>query len=591
MKIEEHTAHKDASPEKTVQRIQDILDAIGLTERDRRVQWASYAEESYSCLLTYINYPVLRSNGKGLTPELALASAFGEYMERLQSHSQYIYFSRIGFFPIPAVAAETLQAVPTADLHRDIPEIMKIYSHLASELPNVLHCIPFADILGEREVLVPYELLLHTVSTNGMCAGNTAEEAISQGISEIFERYVISMLFEGKVSGLPDIDMQELHIENPMLASLIRRIKEDGYSFVAKDATLGGVLPVVAIIIENSEKTKIGISFGSDPDFEIALQRCITELFQGKSDLSIDTASLKNHTAEQPIASIFNNPHLLYAKLVDNVGVSSFQTAFRVCRHNRDYLSYQMDIIRRLGKKIFIHDFSIFGFPTYQVYIEDLSCIFSQNVLPQYYIDKKDTILRTICTLEESSLTEIKELSDTVSELMHSNYDVFDIHFKKLFMHIPVIRWMDPNLLNALLHIELGEYESALNELAYFHPIEHEKEAKDVLQTYCILQLETDSDQDTVLNGLVAAHSRGVYGKVLPHLMRKNYGSFLNRDENRVGKKFDNLPLPRCIQESNCSVCNLRIRCYKESWYQIRGGVLRHAVEPDQSELFSIFTN
>ena len=585
-----HLSHKDANPIDTIQRIQGILDSIGFKESDRNVLWNSFGDGSYSCLLTFNTYPVLKSNGKGLTKELSLASAYGEYMERFQSHCQHFYFSRIGFFDTSEPLLTHGSKVSTTQLHSKIPEIMKLYTHIDSELPDELECIKFADIFANEEVMVPYELLLYTISTNGMCAGNTPEEALSQGISEIFERYIIALLTEGELDGLPDIQKWKESIHEPKLKHLINLIAEKEYNLVVKDATLGGIFPVIGIIVENKSGTKIGVSFGSDPDFEIALQRCITELFQGKTDLDVDAALLDSNPENQPIASIFNNPHLLYTKLKGNIGTDSHKRAFTGYRGNSSYLSYQIEIVRSLGKKIFIHDFSVLGFPTYQIFIEDLSCTFSKKVIPYYYINKRDDFLYTLFTLDERTPSEIQLLTQKLSSLMHSDYDVFDIHFKKLFMRVPISRWSDPNLLIALLHIESGDYESALKELRFYHPTKGELTLKTVLEDFCTLQIEMEGDYDAVYQKLQTLYGDSIDKKVLNHLMHKNYGSFLKQEiDTKEGKKFENIPIPRCTQETNCTQCYLRIRCYKDSWKIIRERIRIHAVEPDQKRLLALY--
>ena len=57
-------------------------------------------------------------------------------------------------------------------------------------------------------------------------------------------------------------------------------LKKLGFSYSIKDCSLGK-FPVVGLILFNKDKTKYLFSIGSDPDFEIALQRCISEMFQG----------------------------------------------------------------------------------------------------------------------------------------------------------------------------------------------------------------------------------------------------------------------------------------------------------------------
>ena len=74
--------YKDSSPERTVEKIKEILNSYGITVVEG--QWTeSGIEHCYSIRLTVAGTS-FGSNGKGLTKEFALASAYGELMERMQ---------------------------------------------------------------------------------------------------------------------------------------------------------------------------------------------------------------------------------------------------------------------------------------------------------------------------------------------------------------------------------------------------------------------------------------------------------------------------------------------------------------------------
>ena len=46
---------------------------------------------------------------------------------------------------------------------------------------------------------IPDRLFSYLFDTNGMCAGNSKEEALIEGLSEILERYVGMRIFEERV--------------------------------------------------------------------------------------------------------------------------------------------------------------------------------------------------------------------------------------------------------------------------------------------------------------------------------------------------------------------------------------------------------
>ena len=77
---------KDASPVQTVERIQNILKENGFTYSEKTFE--SGLKHCHTIRLT-LDGSLSASNGKGVTPELARASAYAELMERLQSNHKY----------------------------------------------------------------------------------------------------------------------------------------------------------------------------------------------------------------------------------------------------------------------------------------------------------------------------------------------------------------------------------------------------------------------------------------------------------------------------------------------------------------------
>ncbi len=84
--------HKDSSPQKTIEKIQNILESIGFLLKNRNIHWKKPFKNCYSCVLIFSDYPFVHSNGKGMTKEYALASAYGEFIERLQACIEDYFF-------------------------------------------------------------------------------------------------------------------------------------------------------------------------------------------------------------------------------------------------------------------------------------------------------------------------------------------------------------------------------------------------------------------------------------------------------------------------------------------------------------------
>lgn len=122
--------------------------------------------------------------------------------------------------------------------------------------------------------------------SNGMSAGNTANEARVQGLSEVFERYIKNRIIAEAISlpAIPDDVMQRY----PEVIEAIARLEAEGFPIFAYDASLGGKYPVICVVLFNPTNGTCFASFGAHPDFGVALERTVTELLQGRSLKDLD---------------------------------------------------------------------------------------------------------------------------------------------------------------------------------------------------------------------------------------------------------------------------------------------------------------
>ncbi len=114
-----------------------------------------------------------------------------------------------------------------------------------------------------------------------MSAGNTLAEAQVQCLSEIFERAVKREIIEGEIT-LPDVP-QEILAKYPGIIEGIKGLEEQGFPTLVKDASLGGQFPVMCVTLMNPRTGGVFASFGAHPDMQVAIERSLTELMQGRS--------------------------------------------------------------------------------------------------------------------------------------------------------------------------------------------------------------------------------------------------------------------------------------------------------------------
>jgi ribosomal protein S12 methylthiotransferase accessory factor len=130
-------------------------------------------------------------------------------------------------------------------------------------------------------VFFPSNLVENLFVSNGMSAGNTLAEAQVQCLSEIFERAVKREILEGEIC-LPDVP-QEVLAKYPSILAGIQGLEEQGFPVLVKDASLGGSYPVMCVTLMNPRTGGVFASFGAHPRLEVALERSLTELLQGRS--------------------------------------------------------------------------------------------------------------------------------------------------------------------------------------------------------------------------------------------------------------------------------------------------------------------
>ena len=63
----------------------------------------------------------------------------------------------------------------------------------------------------------------------------------------------------------------------------IAELRAAGFGILVKDASLGGKYPVMCVTLLNPEDQGCYASFGAHPRFEVALERALTELLQGRA--------------------------------------------------------------------------------------------------------------------------------------------------------------------------------------------------------------------------------------------------------------------------------------------------------------------
>lgn len=292
-----YIAGKDLPLEKTVANMSGVLAALGI--KIEIASWRNIIPNVWSLHIRDAHSPMCFTNGKGATKESALASALGEYIERLNNNHFYagtfwgedianaafVHYPNERWFkpgpddtlPVEILDEYCLQIYnPDGELHG---------SHLvdtnSGNAQRGICSLPYVRQSDGEVVYFPSNLIENLYVSNGMSAGNTLAEAQVQCLSEIFERAVKREILEGEIA-LPDVP-HEVLAKYPGILAGILALEEQGFPVLVKDASLGGVYPLMCVTLMNPRTGGVFASFGAHPSFGVALERSLTELLQGRS--------------------------------------------------------------------------------------------------------------------------------------------------------------------------------------------------------------------------------------------------------------------------------------------------------------------
>ncbi len=288
---------KDASLEASIAAMKGRLTALGFHVEER--SWLNPVEGIWSVHVRDRDCPLLFTNGKGATKLACLASALGEFFERLSCHyfwthyylgdpsaeRGYAHYPRERWFQ-PDEDGLWPEELLTPELRRfynpdDRIDAGQLIDFNSGDAERGICALPYVRERDGTEVWFPVNIIGNLYVSNGMSAGNTAAEARTQALSEIFERHIkFRIIAEGLC--LPDVP-EDVIARYPRVAAGIAALRAAGFGILVKDASLGGQYPVMNVTLLHPGDQGCFASFGAHPRFEIALERALTELLQGRA--------------------------------------------------------------------------------------------------------------------------------------------------------------------------------------------------------------------------------------------------------------------------------------------------------------------
>lgn len=293
---------KDAALEDSIARFQQKLQDFGFNIEE--ASWLNPVPHVWSVHIRDRDCPLCFTNGKGASKKAALASALGEYFERLSTNyffadfwlgesianGEFVHYPNEKWFPLPdddslpeGILDPRLRQFYDPENELSASDLIDLQS---GNIERGICALPFIRQSDEQTVYIPMNIIGNLYVSNGMSAGNTRNEARVQGLSEVFERYVKNRIIAEAIS-LPAIPQNVLD-RYPGVVEAINSLEAEGFPIFAYDASLGGKYPVICVVLFNPANGTCFASFGAHPDFGVALERTVTELLQGRSLKDLD---------------------------------------------------------------------------------------------------------------------------------------------------------------------------------------------------------------------------------------------------------------------------------------------------------------
>jgi ribosomal protein S12 methylthiotransferase accessory factor len=223
--------------------------------------------------------------GKGATPDQAEASAVMELAERFSFFSFYKNDAHTQSGTYAQFADEAIAFDQIAKSVHDDSADLEASKRIFESLP--LRWTGAWSLTQEREVLVPLNWFYAINAFNGPSAGNCVEEALCQGICEIVERHVSSVISRGRLT-TPRIDPRTPR--DRRVREMLDKYARAGIQLAITDFTLDMGIPSVGVLAYDPttfpERSEIVWTAGTTPSPEKALSRALTEVAQLAGDFN-----------------------------------------------------------------------------------------------------------------------------------------------------------------------------------------------------------------------------------------------------------------------------------------------------------------
>ena len=475
---------KDLPLEQTIANMSSIMANLGM--KIEIASWRNIVPNVWSLHIRDAHSPMCFTNGKGATKESALASALGEFIERLNcnffyhgqfwgediANADFVHYPNEKWFK-PAFR----NRLPKEILDEYCREIYNpdgelrgshLYDTNSGNVKRGICCLPFVRQSDGEVVYFPSNLIENLYLSNGMSAGNTLAEAQVQCLSEIFERAVKREILEGEMA-LPDVPAEVL-AKYPSIVAGIKGLEEQGFPVLVKDASMGGKFPVMCVTLMNPRTGGVFASFGAHPSLEVALERSLTELLQGRSFEGLN--DLPRPTFQ---TNAVTEPNNFVEHFIDSSGLVSWR--FFSAKANFDFVEWDFSgqgqnanveeaatlfgILKDMGKEVYMAVYNDLGAPACRILVPNYSEIYPIEDLIWDNTNKALLFREDILNLHRLDDAQLEALLEKLAESELDDYtDIVTLIGIEFDDNTP---WGQLTILELklLIHLALQQFEQA----------------------------------------------------------------------------------------------------------------------------------
>ncbi len=432
---------KDLPLEETIANMSGLLAGLGM--KIEISSWRNIVPNVWSLHIRDAASPMCFTNGKGASKESALASALGEFIERLNcnffyndqffgteiANSDFVHYPNEKWFKpgeddaLPSdILDEYCLAIYNPDGELRGANLIDTNSGMRD---RGICSIPYVRQSDGARVYFPSNLIENLFLSNGMSAGNNLAEAQVQCLSEIFERAVKKQIIAEEIV-LPEVPKTVI-AKYPSIQAGIEGLEAQGFPVVVKDASLGGKFPVMCVTLMNPKTGGVFASFGAHPSFEVALERSLTELLQGRSFEGLNDVPKPTFNS-----MAVTEPENFVDHFIDSTGIISWR--FFSDKYDYEFVEWDfsgtneeesgalMAILKSMGKEVYLAEFNQLGASACRILVPDYSEVYPVEDLIWDNTNKALDYREDILNLHRLDDEQLTRLFERLEDSQQDNY-------------------------------------------------------------------------------------------------------------------------------------------------------------------------